>query len=155
MEIRIKGDWLARTGLPLSDRQMLPEIAALFFAGIDTTGVRCSCTAALQISCGMHRQLQACVIHMCCTRAGHTGTWALYLISQHPEVEARVAAELDAAELLVTSARPEPRRCCYDDLARLPYLKCVIKVSVASAVHAACPLAELKLSWHARPGQSV
>lgn len=33
---------------------MLPEIAALFFAGIDTTG--------------------------------HTGTWSLYMISQHPKV---------------------------------------------------------------------
>ena len=41
-------------GQPLSDKQMLPEIAALFFAGIDTTG--------------------------------HTGTWSLYMISQHPEV---------------------------------------------------------------------
>ena len=40
-------------GRPLSDKQMLPEIAALFFAGIDTTG--------------------------------HTGTWSLYMISQHPK----------------------------------------------------------------------
>ena len=115
---------------------MLPEIAALFFAGIDTTGVRCSCSAAMQASCGMHNYLQACAIRMCCTCAGHTGTWALYLISQHPEVEAKVAAELDAAELLVTSARPQPRQCCYDDLARLPYLKCVIKVSECSLIHA-------------------
>ena len=27
-----------QTGKPLSDNQMFPEIAALFFAGIDTTG---------------------------------------------------------------------------------------------------------------------
>ncbi len=27
-----------RTGQPLTDAQLLPEIAALFFAGIDTTG---------------------------------------------------------------------------------------------------------------------
>ena len=27
-----------KTGKPLSDAQMFPEIAALFFAGIDTTG---------------------------------------------------------------------------------------------------------------------
>lgn len=27
-----------KTGRPLSDEQMFPEIAALFFAGIDTTG---------------------------------------------------------------------------------------------------------------------
>jgi cytochrome P450 len=28
----------SKTGRPLSDAQMFPEIAALFFAGIDTTG---------------------------------------------------------------------------------------------------------------------
>ncbi len=28
----------AKTGAPLTDAQMMPEIAALFFAGIDTTG---------------------------------------------------------------------------------------------------------------------
>lgn len=28
------------TGQPLSDAKMLPEIAALYFAGIDTTGAR-------------------------------------------------------------------------------------------------------------------
>lgn len=27
-----------KTGQPLTDQQLLPEIAALFFAGIDTTG---------------------------------------------------------------------------------------------------------------------
>jgi len=31
------------TGRPLSDKQMLPEIAALFFAGIDTTGAAPLC----------------------------------------------------------------------------------------------------------------
>lgn len=58
---------------------------------------------------------------------GHTGTWALYLLAQHPAVEARLAAELDAAELLVTAKRPHPRQLQWADLARLAYLQAVIK----------------------------
>ena len=58
---------------------------------------------------------------------GHTGTWALYLLAQHPAVEARLAAELDAAELLVTAKRPQPRQLQWADLARLAYLQAVIK----------------------------
>ena len=84
-----------RTGAGLTDGQMTPEIAALFFAGIDTTG--------------------------------HTGTWALYLLSQHPDVEAKVLAELEAAELLVTPDRPDPRPIEWADLARLVYLQAFIK----------------------------
>jgi cytochrome P450 len=84
-----------KTGAGLTDAQMTPEIAALFFAGIDTTG--------------------------------HTGTWALYLLSQHPDVEAKILAELDAAELLVTPERPDPRPIEWGDLARLVYLQAFIK----------------------------
>ncbi|KAK9827618.1 hypothetical protein WJX81_006830 [Elliptochloris bilobata] len=83
------------TGQPLTDAKMLPEIAALYFAGIDTTG--------------------------------HSGAWTLYLLSQYPEVEARVVAELDALELLVTPARPQPRELEWADLGRLTYLQAVIK----------------------------
>ena len=84
-----------KTGQPLTDKQMTPEIAALFFAGIDTTG--------------------------------HTGTWSLYLLSQHPEVEAKLVAELDAAGLLATPARPEPRRLEWADLNKRVYLQAFIK----------------------------
>ena len=84
-----------KTGAGLTDAQMTPEIAALFFAGIDTTG--------------------------------HTGTWALYLLSQHPDVEAKVLAELEAAELLVSPDRPDPRPIEWADLARLVYLQAFIK----------------------------
>jgi hypothetical protein len=55
------------------------------------------------------------------------GTFFLYLVSQHPEVEAQIVAELDAAELLATPARLQPRRMGYDDIGRLPYLKNCIK----------------------------
>ncbi|KAK9803216.1 hypothetical protein WJX73_004613 [Symbiochloris irregularis] len=58
---------------------------------------------------------------------GHTGTWTLYLISQHPEVEAKIVAELDALELLATTERPSPRPLVSADLGKLPYLSCVIK----------------------------
>ncbi|CAL8464901.1 g4436 [Coccomyxa elongata] len=59
----------------------------------------------------------------------HAITWALYLISQHPEVEARLAAELDEAGLLVTPERPQPRDLTHADLSRLTYLNCVLKES--------------------------
>ena len=85
----------ACAGKLLTNEQMLPEIAALFFAGIDTTG--------------------------------HTGTWALFLLAQHPEVEAKLAAELDAAGLLVTADRPQPRALEWADLGGLVYLQAVIK----------------------------
>ena len=51
-----------------------------------------------------------------------------YLIWQHPEVEARLAAELDDAGLLVTPQRPAPRAMEYADLSRLTYLSWVCKV---------------------------
>lgn len=51
-----------------------------------------------------------------------------YLVSQHPEVEAKLAAELDEAGLLVTPERPQPRALAHADLARLTYLNCVLKV---------------------------
>jgi hypothetical protein len=50
------------------------------------------------------------------------------MISQHPAVAARLAAELDAAGLLVTPARPRPRPLRFADLAALAYLQAVIKV---------------------------
>ncbi len=51
-----------------------------------------------------------------------------YALSQHPEVEARVVQELDALGLLVTPDRHHTRKPEYADIARLTYLKCVIKV---------------------------
>lgn len=51
-----------------------------------------------------------------------------YLLSQHPEVEAKLAAELDAAGLLVTPERPNPRPMEFGDLAALTYLSWVCKV---------------------------
>lgn len=50
------------------------------------------------------------------------------MISQHAEVAAKLAAELETMGLLVTAARPQPRPLEYADLAQLPYLQAVIKV---------------------------
>ena len=52
---------------------------------------------------------------------------ARYLVSQRPEVEAALAAELGAAGLLATMATPDPPHIGLDDLARLPYLGAVCK----------------------------
>ncbi len=59
---------------------------------------------------------------------GHTLSWTLYLVSQHPEVEAKVAAELAQHGLLATPGNPNPRPVQWDDLGKLTYLNAVIKV---------------------------
>ena len=62
---------------------------------------------------------------------GHTGTWTLYLLSQHPVVEAKVLTELRAAGLAppegAPAGTPAPRQMEYQDLGRLVYLQAVIK----------------------------
>lgn len=65
--------------------------------------------------------------------AGHSGAWLLYQVSQHPEVEAKICAELEEHGLLVTSSRPQPRKVTYEDLGKLTYLDMVIKVSLDSS----------------------
>ncbi|KAK9811231.1 hypothetical protein WJX72_000390 [[Myrmecia] bisecta] len=61
---------------------------------------------------------------------GHTIAWALYHISQHPEVEAKIAFELDGLGLLVTPQNPHPCEMTYGDLGKLKYLGMVIKESM-------------------------
>ena len=59
--------------------------------------------------------------------SSNTTSWTLYLISQHPEVEAKLVAELEQAGLLATPQQPEPRALQYADLSKLTYLNMVIK----------------------------
>ena len=47
------------------------------------------------------------------------------LLAAHPEVQEEVAAELEAAGLLASRARPQPRRLTYADLSKLPNLDAV------------------------------
>ncbi|CAK0783590.1 hypothetical protein CVIRNUC_006789 [Coccomyxa viridis] len=58
---------------------------------------------------------------------GHTIAWTLFMISVHPEVEARVLAELRALQLMPSAKRPQPRAMEYDDMARLTYTSNAIK----------------------------
>ena len=50
-----------------------------------------------------------------------------YFVSQHPEVDRKIEAELDSLGFLVTSTRKNPKRLEYADLSKLPYLSGVIK----------------------------
>lgn len=58
------------------------------------------------------------------------------MITQHPEVERKVLAELDAHGLLVTPARPNPRSLEWDDLGKLTYTNNCIKVAMFSILSA-------------------
>ncbi len=77
------------------------------------------------------KRVQACSTDANYQVAGHAPHAVLrcrYEISRRPEVEAKVAAELDQAGLLAKPGRPHPRALEFDDLARLPYLSWACKV---------------------------
>ena len=57
--------------------------------------------------------------------------WVLYLLAKHPAAMAKLEAELDAAGLLVTPARPHPRPFTFPDISKLPYLDAVLKARKA------------------------
>lgn len=57
-----------------------------------------------------------------------------YLLSQHPEVEAKLVQELDEAGFLATPSRPKPPTLQYSDLNQLTYLSWVCKVSHTSSM---------------------
>ncbi|CAL8464267.1 g3802 [Coccomyxa elongata] len=61
---------------------------------------------------------------------GHTIAWALFMITQHPEVEAKVLAELASLGLMATITQPTPRAMEYDDIAKLTYTTNAIKESM-------------------------
>ena len=71
------------------------------------------------------------------------GTFFLYLVSQHPEVEAGILAELDSLGLSITPERPKPRPLTYADLGKLTSLQATVKVlppaaSSLSSTHYFC-----------------
>eukprot|EP00884_Botryococcus_braunii_P019666 jgi/Botrbrau1/6383/Bobra.49_1s0001.1 len=59
--------------------------------------------------------------------SAQTIIWTLALIAQHPDVDAKIAKELDSAGLLVTEKRPKPNTLTFDHLSKLPYLNMAIK----------------------------
>ena len=58
----------------------------------------------------------------------YCGCTCRYLISQHPEVEKKILAELEELQLLQTAQNPKAREMTYADLSKLTYLNAVIKV---------------------------
>lgn len=60
-------------------------------------------------------------------------TLCRYQISVHPEVEARIIAELSSLGLAATPEAPVPRSFSAADLSKLPYLTLVIKVLLLAA----------------------
>ena len=103
------------------------------------------CVHNLVSPCGRHHMrfsivpLEACLhVARAQTRSGDgPGAWTLYLVSQHPEVEAQIVAELTGMGLLATAAQPQPRRLQYEDLSKLSYLNMVIKARMAPTSAAA------------------
>ena len=65
--------------------------------------------------------------HKCSTKVSPVCPWHSFMISMHPEVEAKVLAELDAHGLLVTAQRPKPRQLDWEDLGKLTYTNHCIK----------------------------
>ena len=86
------------------------------------------------VQCLMCPQIFSQECALCLTSAADWGFLCCrYLISQHPEVEARILEELDGAGLLMSAQRPSPRKLARDDVAcphQLPYLKAALKVSL-------------------------
>ena len=64
-----------------------------------------------------------------------------YLITQHPVTEQRVLEELGSAGLLVTPTRPKPRQMVWEDLTKLTFLSCAIKVRCAPSCELFCSAA--------------
>lgn len=83
-----------------------------------------------------------------CRRTCHSLLLRRYLISQHADVEARLAAELDAVGLLVTHERPQPRALQHEDVSRLTYLSCVCKVYCLILYYKICIRAKLLSDHH-------
>lgn len=54
-----------------------------------------------------------------------------YLVSKHPEVEAKLCEELRGRSLLATEENPSPRQVTFEDIGHLPYLTAVVKVRAA------------------------
>ncbi len=79
-----------------------------------------------------------CLLILECNLRLHSTCRCIYTICQHPEVEAKVAAELDVLGLLATPDRPQPRCMEHADLSRLTYLQCIIKVRCCPGISLHC-----------------
>ena len=60
------------------------------------------------------------------------------MISQHPEVEAKVLKELEELQLLASPEHPAPRQLEFTDLSKLTYLTCCIKARTSHTLNKSC-----------------
>ena len=121
----------------LKDDLLLPEVSVFFFGG----GVMGSMCAGADTTLFRVIAAAANPAHFLMLPAGedtssNTSAWTLFLVSQHPEVEAKIVEELEQAGLLATPQQPEPRALQYGDLSRLSYLNMVIKARPFGLFHA-------------------
>lgn len=72
---------------------------------------------------------KACISHSSSLLTNKAISCDRGLVAGHPEVQRRIADELDSRGLLATAANPTPRRPRHEDLARLPYLDAVLRES--------------------------
>ena len=68
------------------------------------------------------------LIHPCAALKLLPAMLRRYAISQHPEVEARIMAELRALGVMPSAEHPQARELTYADTCELTYLQAVIKV---------------------------
>ena len=78
-----------------------------------------------------HLQCKQCC-GLVCTVARVCWPSRRYFLAQHPQAMAKLEAELDAAGLLVTAERRQPRAFTFADISKLRYLDCIIKVRAAT-----------------------
>eukprot|EP00884_Botryococcus_braunii_P015153 jgi/Botrbrau1/23639/Bobra.55_2s0026.1 len=111
-------DELTSRGLDENDHSIGAELLRVRdFCGEPLTLARLKSEVGIMFAAGMDT-------------TGHTVAWTLYLLSQHPDKEAKVLEELDSLGLLVTKDRPKPRPLEYADFSQIPYLAAVIKESM-------------------------
>lgn len=63
-----------------------------------------------------------------------------FLLSQHPEVQAKVLQELQSLGLAASPKQPQPRQLSYSDLGELAYLQAVVKVPFATLYQSSLPI---------------
>ena len=59
--------------------------------------------------------------------ADETALPCRFMICAHPEVEAKVVAELQTLQLMPSAEQPQPRSMTYDDIAKITYTSNAIK----------------------------
>ncbi|PSC71095.1 cytochrome P450 [Micractinium conductrix] len=107
---------------------LLASVRSLDLAAADAggdTSLR-ACLARAPIKDDLLRPQLAAYLVAGFETTAHSIAWALYEIASHPEVQAKLGAELAARGLLGPGARPLE----FSDLAELSYLNCVLKESM-------------------------